>query len=139
MFDVAFSEDDCEIVSENEHKTLNIFRKLTLLIHRQHLKNLPKKCSVKSSISSAFRCCGLGVDSANTRQLFLRLLYVMDCHRITYCLLSVLFFRQKILCNLPLFREAWIAPNSQNIGLVTPVLSALVSRSTDSSRRFFLF
>jgi len=50
LLDVVFSEDDCEILSENGHKTLNIFRKLALLIHKKYLAGQPKKSSVKANI-----------------------------------------------------------------------------------------
>jgi len=50
LLDVAFSEDDCEILSENGHKTLNIFRKLALLLHKQYLAAQPKKCSIKANL-----------------------------------------------------------------------------------------
>jgi predicted transposase YbfD/YdcC len=50
LLDVTFSEDDCEIISENGHKTLNILRKLALLLHKQYIEKHSKKCSVKSSL-----------------------------------------------------------------------------------------
>jgi len=50
LLDVVFSEDDCEILSENGHKTLNILRKLALMVHRAFIANLPKKCSVKANL-----------------------------------------------------------------------------------------
>lgn len=50
MLDVVFSEDECMLLSENGHKTLNIFRKLALLIHKQYMAKQPKKRSVKSNI-----------------------------------------------------------------------------------------
>jgi predicted transposase YbfD/YdcC len=50
LLDVVFSEDESEILSENGHKTLNIFRKLALLLHKQYITEQPKKCSVKSSL-----------------------------------------------------------------------------------------
>jgi hypothetical protein len=39
LLDVVFSEDDCEILSENGHKTLNILRKLALSHIRQFEQN----------------------------------------------------------------------------------------------------
>jgi predicted transposase YbfD/YdcC len=53
LLDVVFSEDDCEILSENGHKTLNIFRKLALMVHRAFIAALPKKCSVNANLL----CC----------------------------------------------------------------------------------
>ena len=50
LLDVVFSEDDCEILSENGHKTLNIFRKLALLIHKNFIAKLTKKCSIKAHL-----------------------------------------------------------------------------------------
>ncbi len=50
MLDVVFSEDDCKILSDNGHKTLNVFRKLALLIHKQFIANLGKKSSVKAHL-----------------------------------------------------------------------------------------
>jgi predicted transposase YbfD/YdcC len=52
LLDVVFSEDECELLSENGHKTLNILRKLALLLHRQYIANQTKKCSIKSSLLS---------------------------------------------------------------------------------------
>lgn len=50
MLDVVFSEDECHIMSENGHKTLNILRKLALLIHKQYISKQTKKVSVKGSL-----------------------------------------------------------------------------------------
>jgi predicted transposase YbfD/YdcC len=41
--DVVFSEDDCQILSSNGQKTLNIFRKLALAIHNNYVSSLPQK------------------------------------------------------------------------------------------------
>ena len=50
LLDVVFSEDDCRIISENGLKTLNIFRKLALLIHKKHIASQTKKQSLKSNM-----------------------------------------------------------------------------------------
>jgi predicted transposase YbfD/YdcC len=50
LLDVVFSEDDCRIISENGHKTLNIFRKLALMLHKKYISTQPKKCSIKSNL-----------------------------------------------------------------------------------------
>jgi len=50
MLDVVFSEDDCKILSENGHKTLNAFRKLALLIHKNFLAGHRKKSSIKAHL-----------------------------------------------------------------------------------------
>jgi predicted transposase YbfD/YdcC len=50
MLDVDFSEDECELKSENGQKTLNIFRKLALFAHRQYMKTQAKNRSIKSNI-----------------------------------------------------------------------------------------
>ena len=50
LLDVAFSEDECKLLSENGHKTLNSLRKLALLLHRHFIESLPKKCSIKRSL-----------------------------------------------------------------------------------------
>jgi len=50
LLDVVFSEDDCEILSENGHKTLNILRKLALMVHRAFIAALPKKCSTNDNL-----------------------------------------------------------------------------------------
>jgi predicted transposase YbfD/YdcC len=50
LLDVVFSEDECGIISENGQKTLNILRKLALLLHRQYIASLPKKCNIKTSL-----------------------------------------------------------------------------------------
>jgi len=53
MLDVVFSEDECRILSKNGQKTLNIFRKFALLLHKQYMLNNDIKSSVKSHM---FRC-----------------------------------------------------------------------------------
>ena len=50
LLDVVFSEDECGILSENGHKTLNIFRKLALFLHKQYLTVRLKKCSTKANL-----------------------------------------------------------------------------------------
>jgi predicted transposase YbfD/YdcC len=50
MLDADFSEDECELKSENGQKTLNIFRKLALFAHRQYMKTQAKKRSIKSNL-----------------------------------------------------------------------------------------
>ena len=53
MLDVTFSEDGCKILSENGHKTLNAFRKLALLIHKNFLAKQKKKSSIKAHLLSS--------------------------------------------------------------------------------------
>jgi len=53
MLDVVFSEDDCKVLSDNGHKTLNVFRKLALLIHKRFITKHGKKSSVKAHLLSA--------------------------------------------------------------------------------------
>ena len=53
LLDVVFSEDACEMLSENGHKTFNILRKLALMVHRSFVSTLPKKCSIKTSLLNA--------------------------------------------------------------------------------------
>jgi predicted transposase YbfD/YdcC len=50
VLDVVFSEDKCALVSENGHKTLNILRKLALLLHKKFIATLPKKITIKASL-----------------------------------------------------------------------------------------
>jgi hypothetical protein len=50
MLDVVFSEDECMILSENGQKTLNIFRKLALFIHKQYVATVKKKVSIRNSM-----------------------------------------------------------------------------------------
>jgi len=50
LLDVTFSEDTCGLVSENGHKTLNIFRKLALMLHKRFISSLPRKISVKANL-----------------------------------------------------------------------------------------
>ena len=54
MLDVVFSEDDCRIISENGHKTLNSFRKMVLLIHKRFIAKHAKKSSVKAHLLACF-------------------------------------------------------------------------------------
>ena len=50
ILDVVFSEDECGILSDNGHKTLNILRKLAILLHKQLIPKLERKTSVKESL-----------------------------------------------------------------------------------------
>jgi predicted transposase YbfD/YdcC len=50
VLDVVFSEDECGILSENGHKTLNILRKLAFLLHKRFIATLKRKISVKESL-----------------------------------------------------------------------------------------
>ena len=50
MLDEDFSEDECKLLSENGHETLNIFRKFALFVHRNFINKQPKKRSVKSNL-----------------------------------------------------------------------------------------
>jgi hypothetical protein len=52
LLDVVFSEDECKILSENGHKTLNSFRKLALLIHKRFISEHQKKSTVKAHLLS---------------------------------------------------------------------------------------
>lgn len=51
--DVIWHEDGCGILSDNGHKTLNAFRKLALLGHKNYVAGLPKKRSIKGNALSA--------------------------------------------------------------------------------------
>lgn len=53
MLDVTFSEDSCQFLSENAHKTLNSLRKFALAVHKHFLFASHKKSSIKSSMLSA--------------------------------------------------------------------------------------
>jgi len=52
MLDVVWNEDKCYLLSANGHKTLNAFRKLALLTHRNYISSLPQKhrCSIKENL-----------------------------------------------------------------------------------------
>ena len=50
MLDVVFSEDDCLLTSEEAQISMNSFRKLSLALHKNYLKNRPKKSSLKSNM-----------------------------------------------------------------------------------------
>jgi predicted transposase YbfD/YdcC len=50
MLDADFSEDECALLSENGQKTLNIFRKLALLLHKNYMATQTKKRSIKSNL-----------------------------------------------------------------------------------------
>ena len=53
MLDVIWNEDECGILSENGHKTLNSFRKLALLGHKRYVSTLRKKPSIKGNVLAA--------------------------------------------------------------------------------------
>jgi len=52
MLDVVFSEDDCRILSPNGQKTMNVFRKFALAMHKNYIASLPQKTkpSIKKHI-----------------------------------------------------------------------------------------
>ncbi|WP_460057664.1 ISAs1 family transposase, partial [Pseudolactococcus yaeyamensis] len=50
VLDVVFSEDECQVISENAQKVLNVFRKLAILAHRTYLKQVNKRVSVKQNL-----------------------------------------------------------------------------------------
>ena len=50
LLDVVFSEDESKILSENGLKTLNIFRKLALLMHKKYIAAQKKKQSIKGNM-----------------------------------------------------------------------------------------
>jgi len=50
LMDVVFTEDECEILSENGHKIFNILRKLALMLHKQFLASQTKKISIKANL-----------------------------------------------------------------------------------------
>ncbi|WP_460054392.1 ISAs1 family transposase, partial [Pseudolactococcus yaeyamensis] len=50
VLDVVFSEDECQVISENAQKVLNVFRKLAILAHRTYLKQVNKRGSVKQNL-----------------------------------------------------------------------------------------
>jgi predicted transposase YbfD/YdcC len=43
QLDVVFSEDDCRILNSNGQKTLNIFRKFSLALHKKDVSGISKK------------------------------------------------------------------------------------------------
>jgi predicted transposase YbfD/YdcC len=51
--DVIWNEDDSGILSDNGHKTLNAFRKLAYLGHKNFIPTLPRKRSVKGNVLAA--------------------------------------------------------------------------------------
>lgn len=53
LLDVVFSEDECAYASENAQKTLNIFRKFALLLHKTFIADNNLKTSLKMSM---FNC-----------------------------------------------------------------------------------
>ena len=52
LLDVVFSEDDCRILSDDGQKTLNIFRKFALLLHKTFIAENNLKCSMKNNMFS---------------------------------------------------------------------------------------
>ncbi len=50
MLDADFSEDECGLLSENGQKTLNIFRKFALQLHKNYMAKQTKKRSIKSNL-----------------------------------------------------------------------------------------
>ena len=52
LLDVVFSEDDSRILSDNGQKTLDIFRKFALLLHKTFIAENNLKCSLKNNMFS---------------------------------------------------------------------------------------
>lgn len=53
MLDVIWHEDECGLLSDNGHKTLNAFRKLALLAHKKYMAKQHKKRSIKGNVLAA--------------------------------------------------------------------------------------
>ena len=53
LLDVTFSEDDCRLLSENAHRTMNALRKFALALHKNFLAAYHKKSSIKAHMLSA--------------------------------------------------------------------------------------
>ena len=53
QLDMTFSEDKCRVISPNGQKTLNVFRKLALSLHKSYTANLKKKTSMRKNM---FNC-----------------------------------------------------------------------------------
>lgn len=52
LLDVTFSEDDCRLLSENAHRTMNALRKFALTLHKNFLAAYHKKSSIKAHMLS---------------------------------------------------------------------------------------
>lgn len=64
QLDVVFSEDECRIFSSNGQKSMNIFRKLALALHKNYTSNLEQKTkpSLKKNMLKALLSDSLLVD-----------------------------------------------------------------------------
>ena len=52
QLDVVFNEDNCRVLSENTQKTLNIFRKIALALHKNYKEKTEHKKSMKKFMFS---------------------------------------------------------------------------------------
>ena len=52
QLDVVFNEDNCRVISENGQKSLNMFRKNALAIHRNYKEQTKHKKSIKKFMLS---------------------------------------------------------------------------------------
>lgn len=52
QLDVVFNEDACRVISENGQKSLNMFRKIALAIHKNHKEQTSHKKSIKKYMFS---------------------------------------------------------------------------------------
>lgn len=50
LLDVVFAEDDCNLKNDEAQKTLNSFRKLSLLVHKNYIAKQPKKRTIKGNM-----------------------------------------------------------------------------------------
>jgi predicted transposase YbfD/YdcC len=50
LLDVVFTEDDCNLKNDEGQRTLNGFRKLSLLVHKSHIAKQPKKRTIKGNM-----------------------------------------------------------------------------------------
>ncbi|MBD5150584.1 MAG: ISAs1 family transposase [Oscillibacter sp.] len=53
LLDVTFSEDNCRLLSENAHRTMNALRKFALALHKNFLAAYHKNSSIKAHMLSA--------------------------------------------------------------------------------------
>ena len=52
LLDVTVSEDDCRLLSENTHRTMNALHKFALALHKNFLAVYHKKSFIKAHMPS---------------------------------------------------------------------------------------
>ncbi len=51
ILDVVMSEDECRLFSANAQKTMNVFRKLSVAVHKNYITKMNSKISMRRNMN----------------------------------------------------------------------------------------